>query len=186
MHSFKTEGIILKRNNVGEADRLLTIFTKHYGKIHVIAKGVRKISSRRGGNVEIFTHTILFLSQGKNFDLLSEAETIHSFQTLRKNLLTVAYAYKICELTDKLTAEKQEHEDLYNLLVNTLQKLNSNSSFSSEFVENFEMNLLKILGFWSKNRPFENIDLEKFIENIIEQELKSKNFLQKLHKNSYH
>lgn len=181
MRSFKTEGVILKRVNVGEADRLLTIFTKHYGKIRALARGVRRITSRRGGNVEVFTQATMFFSRGRNYELLTEAETIRSFQGLRNNLLAVAYAYKACELIDKLTAERQEHESLYKLLINTLHILNSTKILSSDTIENFESEILKTLGFWPKNKSFDNINVEGFIENIIERELKSKNFLQKLH-----
>jgi len=180
MRSFKTEGVILKRVNVGEADRLLTIFTKHYGKIRALARGVRRITSRRSGNVEIFTQATMFFSQGRNYEPLTEAETIHSFQGLRKNLLAVAYAYKACELIDKLTAERQKHESLYKLLINTLHILNSTKILSLNTIENFESEILKTLGFWPKNKSFDNINVETFIENIIERELKSKNFLQKL------
>lgn len=185
MRSFKTEGVILKRTNVGEADRLLTVFTKHYGKIKALARGVRRITSRRGGNVEVFTHAVMFFSQGRNFELLTEAETIHSFQTLRKNLLMVAQAYKICELVDKLTAEKQEHVSLYKLLVETLEKLNLARTIDPNIIKEFEEESLRILGFWPKNKPFDSIDIEKFIESIIERELKSKKFLQKLHENQF-
>lgn len=180
MRSFKTEGVILKRTNVGEADRLLTVFTKHYGKIKALARGVRRITSRRGGNVEVFTHATMFFSEGRNLDILTEAETIHSFQVLRKNLLTVAYAYKVCELIDRLTAEKQEHENIYRLLVNTLAMLNSPITPNSHIIVNFESEIVKILGFWPQNKPFTNINIETFIESITERELKSKKFLQRL------
>jgi DNA repair protein RecO (recombination protein O) len=182
MGSFKTEGVILKRTNVGEADRFLTIFTRDYGKIHAIARGVRRIISRRGGNVEIFTCATMFFAVGRNFDVLTEAETTHSFQALRKNLTAVAYAYEICELVDKLTAEKQEHRDLYKLLVEALEELNSNRNISPNTIKEFEQALLKILGFWPKDKPVDNIDIEGFIESIIERELKSKNFLLKLNR----
>lgn len=183
MRSFKTEGVILKRTNVGEADRLLTIFTKHYGKIRALARGVRRITSRRGGNVEIFTQATMFFSQGRNYELLTEAETIHSFQTLRKNLFVVAHAYKICELVDKLTAEKQEHVSLYKLLIETLEKLNLGRPIDANIIKEFEEESLMILGFWPKNRPFTNINIETFIESITERELKSKKFLQRLQEN---
>ena len=58
--TYKTEGIILKRINFGEADRILTSYTKHFGKISLLAKGVRKITSRKGGNIELFNQTVLF------------------------------------------------------------------------------------------------------------------------------
>jgi len=66
MKSYKAEGIVIKRKNFGEADRILTVFTKKYGKIKVLAKGVRRITSRRGPNVELFNQVELVLHQGRN------------------------------------------------------------------------------------------------------------------------
>ena len=85
-HSFKTEGIILKRMNYGEADRILTIYTLHHGKIRAMAKGVRKLQSRKAGSLELFNHSVLFLIKGKNLDLVTEAQTIDLFKSfLPKN-----------------------------------------------------------------------------------------------------
>lgn len=180
MRTYKTEGIILKRRNSGEADRVLTIFTKHYGKIYAVARGVRRITSRRGGNVEIFTHVSVFLIEGKVTNILTEAETIHSFQELRKDLQSVGYAYTICELIDKLLPEKQDHENVFYSAVNALLMLNKKEQKGEVVVEEFEKELMRLLGFWPKDKPFENINVEKFIEGIIERELKSKKLMQKL------
>jgi DNA repair protein RecO (recombination protein O) len=73
---YVAEGIVLKRRNVGEADRILTVFTKKYGKIRVIAKGVRRITSRRAGHIEVFTRVILTLHSYKNMDIVTEAQAI--------------------------------------------------------------------------------------------------------------
>ncbi|KKR32290.1 MAG: repair protein RecO protein, partial [Candidatus Gottesmanbacteria bacterium GW2011_GWC2_39_8] len=86
MRTYKTEGIILRRINFGEADRLITIFSKHYGKQKVLGKGVRKIKSRRAPHLELFNRSVIFLHRGKNFDIITEAQTINSFSDLRKDL----------------------------------------------------------------------------------------------------
>ena len=70
MVGFKTEGIILRRRDFGEADRILTVFSLHRGKISVIAKGVRRITSRRAGNVELLNRVQMFLYPGKQFLIL--------------------------------------------------------------------------------------------------------------------
>lgn len=180
MRAYKTEGIILKRTNFGEADRILTIFTKHYGKIKVLAKGVRKITSRRGPNVELFNWTILFLSSGKNFDLLTEAEVKDSFSSLRKNLTKVGLAYYLCELVDGLCPERQEHREVFNLLTETLQQLAISLQPSvADVILDFELKLLQELGYWPRNRQ-PPMNLEKFIEGILQRKLKTPKFLEKL------
>ena len=112
-HSFKTEGIILKRMNYGEADRILTIYTLHHGKIRAMAKGVRKLQSRKAGSLELFNHATLFLIKGKNLDLITEAQVINLFKSWRKNLIKVGIAYYLCELVDKLTPDNQPHEAVF-------------------------------------------------------------------------
>src|SRR5260221_14392220 len=73
---YTAESIVLKRRNVGEADRILTIFTKRFGKMRVIAKGVRRITSRRAGHIEVFSHVVLTLHAYKNMDIVSKAAAI--------------------------------------------------------------------------------------------------------------
>lgn len=177
MRTYKTEGIILKRSNFGEADRILTVFTRHYGKIKVLAKGVRRIKSRRGPNVELFNWVILFLTRGKNFDLLSEAEIKNSFSSLKGDLRKVAFTYYFCELVDGLCPEKQENRRAFDLLTKTLQDLTTADQRSAaSILADFELELIQELGYWPKNKlpPF---DLEIFIEQILEKRLKSPKFL---------
>lgn len=123
MHGIKVEGIILKRRNLGEADRILTVFTHQRGKITVLAKGVRKITSRRSGNVELLNRSVMYLHRGKNFLILTEASALDTYQKLKEDLILSATAFHILELTDRLTAENQESMILYEHLVSVLQRL---------------------------------------------------------------
>ncbi|OGE64201.1 DNA repair protein RecO, partial [Candidatus Daviesbacteria bacterium RIFCSPLOWO2_02_FULL_36_8] len=145
MRGFKTEGIILKRRNFGEADRILTVFTLQKGKISVIAKGVRRITSRRAGNVELLNRVIMFLYQGQGMPILTEAEGIESFENLKSDLVLSTVAFHIIELVDKLTAENQENRVLYEHLVNVLKRLEINPR--QIFIRAFEVKILSNLGF---------------------------------------
>jgi len=185
--TYKTEGIIIKRINFGEADRILTIFTKHYGKIKAIAKGIRKIKSRRAPHLELFNQTVLFLYKGKNLDIITEAQLVNSFSTLRKNLRKVAFAFGVCELVDQLTREGQKQLKAYELLKACLNDLNLsavaghlNKGEGQKAVKRFEQELLQVLGFLPKGEFLEKVTLERYIEKIIEKKLKSRKFLSKL------
>ncbi len=177
--TYRTEGVILKRINIGEADRILTIFTKHYGKIKAIAKGVRKITSRRGGNVEVFNHVALFLSRGRNFDLLSEAQVLNSYKNWRQDLKKVGVAYYFCELVDRLTPEGQENRAVFELLKDSLAEIGQERLL--ELVRGFEEQLLNELGFGVpealQNR---SESLKNYIETIIEAKIKSPKILRRL------
>ncbi|MDP3998006.1 MAG: DNA repair protein RecO [bacterium] len=177
MRSYKTEGIILKRSNYGEADRILTAFTKHHGKIKIMAKGVRRIKSRRGPNVELFNWTTLFLRKGKNFDLLGEAEVKNSFFSLKNDLQRVGICYQICELIDGLCPEGQENRRVFDLSVNIFSQVATpNFKSFANFLPNFELELLRELGYWPKNK-FPPVSIQSFIEEILERKLKTPRFL---------
>lgn len=170
---YKTEGIILKRINFGEADRIITVFTAKHGKIKVLAKGVRRITSRRGPNIELFNLATLFVHKGKTFDILTEAITIDTFENIRKKLDLISLAYYVCELIDGLCAEHQPHPQVYELLTKTLNELDHG------LIQKFETTLLSELGFLPINKSF-NFDTTAYIEQILERKLKTKKLLAKL------
>ncbi len=170
--TYKTEGIILKRINYSEADRILTIYTKHYGKIRALAKGVRRITSRRGGNVELFNQAVLFLNKGRNLDILSEAQVVHSFKSWRRDLKKVALAYYFCELVDKLTPDGQANQRVFQLLSHFLEKIGTASL--PELTRSFEEALLEELGFGvPKELKRSSESLKDYIESITEKKLNS-------------
>jgi DNA repair protein RecO (recombination protein O) len=178
-HSFKTEGIILKRINYGEADRILTVYTNHHGKIRAIAKGVRKLQSRKAGSLELFNHAILFLIKGKNLDLVTEAQTVHLFKSWRKSLIKVGLAYYFCELVDKLTPDNQPNQVVFELLRETLHKIGSKEN--KILVREFEEKILHELGFGVPEvlRQTQG-SLKVYIESIIEKKLNSPKILKQL------
>ena len=170
--SYKTEAIVLKRVSFGEADRLVTVFSRNRGKLTLLAKGIRRLTSRKKGHLELFCQLKLQIVNGKNLDIITEAETINNFSNLRRNLNRVRIAYLLLELVDKLTAENQEHPDVYQLLLANLSRLDSQQA-SSDLIEKFETNLLSVLGFGLPSRP-DRASLEAHILAITEKPLNSK------------
>lgn len=179
--TYKTEGVILKRTNFGEADRILTIFTKHYGKIRCRAPGIRRTISRKSAHLELFNLASLFLASGKNLDIVTEAETIYNFSGIRKNLKKVGMAYYTCELVDSLCPERQENREVFNLLERTLRELEA-SHYNDIYYhsESFANQLLWNLGFLPRNKKLVGKELEQFIENLLEKKLKSPRLLRKI------
>lgn len=183
MRTYKTEGLILKRSNFGEADRILTIFTKHYGKIRCRAPGIRKTISRKAPHLELFNLASLFLVQGKNLDIVTEAEIIDNFPGIRKDLRKISVAYLFCELVDGLCPEKQENREIFELLNQVLEILSCGGSTSIEvepLKDDFANKLLWILGYLPKDRNLFGDELENFMENILERKIKSKSLLRKI------
>lgn len=173
MRNFKTTGVVIKRRNVGEADRLLTIFTKHHGKITVKAKGVRKISSRRSGHIELLNLVNLSLYKGHSSPILTEATAIENYEDIKSDLKTVGLAYHICELIDSLCAENQENTKVYSLLLEILSKLEDIES-QNKLILDFEKDLLTALGF---SHDDYSTNTSVLIEQILERRLKTKRML---------
>lgn len=146
MGAVTSEGLILKRKDFGEADRVLTVLTPRFGKISVIAKGVRRITSRRAGNIEVLNRVKLHLFKAKNYNL-QEAESIETFAILKENLTLSTTAFHIIELVDRLVPEEQTNFQLYERVVSVLQILEKNPR--QIFIRAFEVKILSLLGFWS-------------------------------------
>lgn len=162
MQTFRTEGIILKRRNFGEADRILTVFTIGRGKISILAKGVRRITSRRAGNVELLNRVLMYLHQGKGMPILTEAESLETFPKLKEDLTLSTYAFYVIELVDKLTAEEQGNRMLYDFLVEVLKRLQKNPR--QIFIRAFEAKILSNLGFIN----FKEIGVVREVRDLLE------------------
>lgn len=171
MKLYRIEGIVIKRKSFGEADRILTLFTKKQGKIKVLAKGVRRITSRRGPNVELFNQVELSLHQGRTFDTLTEAAVINTFPNIRKNLDLVGLSFHVCEIVDGLCPENQPHEKIYDLIIEIFKQLDYG------LIQTFEKNVLQELGYLP--RQYADINTTMFIEKILERRLKTRRIISK-------
>ena len=90
--SFRVEAVVLRHSDYGEADRLLTLYTRQLGKTRVIAKGARKIASRKAGHIEPFTHARMQLSKGRDMLILTQADTVDAYLPLREDLILTSHA----------------------------------------------------------------------------------------------
>ncbi len=173
---YKTEGLIIKRINFGEADRILTVLTKNYGKIRVKAPGVRKITSRRSSHIELLNLSTLTLYRSFRVTLpiVTEAQTQEEFLTIKNNLKKIGLAYYICELIDRLCADNQENKKVFFLAKDTLYQL-ANDYGGLSLIDNFEQEFLVALGFLPESHQLK--DRAAFIENILERKLTTKRLL---------
>ena len=181
MRTFKTEGIIIKRRNFGEADRLLTVLTRDYGKLQIKATGVRKLTSRRSSHTELLNHAILNLYRSPaGLPVLTEAQVITDFSSVKQELTTIGLAYHMCELVDGLCAENQENMQVFYLLQMALERL-QRSVDTKVLLQRFEAKLLLLLGFGQTVSSYpQQFDSDVLIENIMERKLKSKRIFAKL------
>ena len=145
--SFRVEAVVLKHYDMGEADRMLTVYSRQRGKLRALAKGVRKVRSRKAGHVEPFTHVSLQLATGRHWYLVSQAEAIDTYPRLRQELEQVGNASYVVEMLDRFTYEEEESNSLiFQLLTDTLKRLDGGQD-TFVAIRYYEMQLLDLLGF---------------------------------------
>jgi len=113
---YTTEAIVLSRFDFGEADRILTVITPDWGKIKVIAKGIRRPTSRIGGSLEPFAELQVALARGRTFEVVTQVVVEHAWLNLRDSLESAATAWYLAELADRSLEERTAAEPLYTLL----------------------------------------------------------------------
>ncbi len=144
--NYQTEAIIVKKTKLGEADRILTLFTPQLGKIQAVAKGVRRPRSKMSGHLELLTHSLISLARGKNIDTVTGTQTINSFLSLKSDLKLTSYALYATELVNQFGAENLENQPLFELLLQTLQRLQLGGN-SELVLRYFELHLLNETGY---------------------------------------
>jgi len=143
----KTQGIVLKNLPLGEADRLLTLYTPHHGKVRAVAKGVRRVKSHLGGHLEPLVCAEVLIAKGRGaLDVISQAETVASHARLRGDLWRTTCGIYATELVDQFGGEGLENLGLYGLLRDTLARLSEDHS-PPIVLRYFEMQLLILTGF---------------------------------------
>ena len=144
--TYHVEAVVLRRIDFGEADRVLVLYTRERGKLPVVAKGVRRMSSRMAGHLELFTQSELMLAKGANLDVVTQAETRNAFRPVREDLTRTSTAYLIAELADALTEEAMEQPELFDLLTATLRALGTTDD-PRLVAAHYQLRLLDVAGF---------------------------------------
>lgn len=144
--SLKTEAVVLRHSELGEADRLLTLFSREAGILRAVAKGVRRIHSKKAGHLEPFTRVSLMLARTHDLWLVTQAVALDLFLPLHEDLILTGEAAYVLELVDRFSYEDGENRSLYGLLVETLERLSRGDPIFTA-VHFFELHLLDSVGF---------------------------------------
>ena len=118
--TYRTEAIVIRRSDFGEADRLLTLFSADRGKVRAIGKGARKPQSRKTGHVELFMRSKFLIAAGRDLDIVTQAEMVEAYPALRDDLVRATYASYAVELLDRFTVDDDPHRDIFDLLAAAL------------------------------------------------------------------
>lgn len=177
--SYTSVGIVLARKNYGEADRILSVYSLTHGRVTLIAKGVRRTSSRKRGHIEVFNYINFQSATGRNLDILTEAEIINDFAEIRKSLKKVSLAYYLNEVLGRITHEGEANAEIFDLLLANFEKLEKTNRLKKLRLD-FITNLLVLTGFWPEGKilPDPDTKLEEVIERQIASERVGKRMIQ--------
>ncbi len=145
MALYRDQGVVLRTYKLGEADRIVVFATERHGKVRAVAKGVRKTKSKFGARLEPTSHVALQLYEGRELDIVTQAESIDHFRPIREDLDRLTRAVTMLEAVDQLSLEREPNPDLYAMLVGALRTLAARNS--ALVVAGFHWKALALEGF---------------------------------------
>jgi DNA repair protein RecO (recombination protein O) len=145
-HSYRAEAIVLKGMDLGEADRIVTLYTRSFGKLRAVAKGARRPTSRLAGHVEPLAHAVFQLAKGRELDIVTQAETRETYRAVREELLSTAAGWYVAELVDRFTVDRSPSVPTFELLAAALRQLDR-GEIPSLVCRWFDLHLLDRTGF---------------------------------------
>lgn len=171
MKYLKLTGVIINRRALKDNDRFLTIYTKEEGKLSVYARGIRSIKSKRGSQLDLFSHISFEIFEKNDRRTLTSVELLSGHYDSKGSLSNISRLFQIGELVDKLTEEGDPHLAIYELLVTALTHL---SRFETEeYLLRFKKKLLLELGYGEAQAG----DIDVFIDSLIVHPLSARKIL---------
>jgi DNA repair protein RecO (recombination protein O) len=143
---YRCDAIVLSRMDFGEADRILTLYSRQFGKFRAIAKGARRPLSRLGPHLEYFSHARLMLARGRELDVVTGAETEDAFLAIRDDLDAFGHASHMVEILARLTEDRQENQAVFDLIARSLRLLAERVD-PFHVTRHYELALLSLLGY---------------------------------------
>lgn len=142
----RTEAVVLKAMNYSETDKILTLYTPLLGKVHAVAKGVRRVTSRMGGHLDLFSHASVLMVHGRNMEIVTQGQGIHVFPRLRDDLNALGHACYAAELVDRFTEDASPNPELFKALVQVLVRINAEQTPELTLCL-FQLQLLALSGY---------------------------------------
>jgi len=188
MPGFNTKAVVLKNIVFQDADKIYTLLSEDRGKISGIAKGVRKVSSRRSGNLDTLNVVEIHLNEhksGQNY--ITEVKTLEAFKKLKNNLELCKKGFYMAELVSRFLHEDDEAQPIFKLLVASLGELENKGNSITWRVNRFEIKLMQLLGYqppkellykWQgcmKKKDYDQADsiVKSFVTEVLQEDIKS-------------
>jgi DNA repair protein RecO (recombination protein O) len=172
--TYTVTALVLKRVNVGEADRIVTLFTREQGKLVCVAKGVRQITSTKRASLEPGNYLKAFLVTTKSLPILTQTQLHNDFNTLKKDLSKIRQLQQILEIVDALFVEGQAEEILFDEVLNMLQRLAQPQPVNG-YIRSRLQYLIENLGY---PKPTDsNQSIADYVSQLVDKPMKSWKFL---------
>ncbi|HBM81254.1 MAG: DNA repair protein RecO [Clostridiales bacterium] len=143
----KAQGIVMKQINLGEADKIITLFTDRIGKIQAVAHGARKPKSKFLASTQLFSYGEYVMYKGRSLYTINQADVKESFQNLLGDLYTLTYCSYILELSDVLTQNDERNTDLFALILKTFYLMSEGRIDRDILTMAFEIKSMSISGY---------------------------------------
>ena len=149
MPLYRDEGVVLRTQKLGEADRIVTLLTRRTGRVRAVAKGVRRTTSKFGARLEPFSHVDLQMFEGRELDIVTQAETLDAYgEPIAADYGRYTAGTAILEATERLTVEEREPSlRLYLLLVAALRALAESAHGPTLVLDAFLLRSLAVSGY---------------------------------------
>ncbi|MGY1770744.1 DNA repair protein RecO [Blastococcus sp. SYSU D00813] len=145
---YRDEGVVLRTQKLGEADRIVTVLTRRHGKVRAVAKGVRRTKSKFGARLEPFSHVDLQLYTGRTLDVVSQAESIRAYgQAVVADYPAYTAGTAVLETADRLTAEEKEPSlRMFLLVIGALRALSERTHPAPLVLDAFLLRAMSVAG----------------------------------------
>lgn len=143
---YRVSAVVIRQRELGEADRVLVLYSHERGKLSAVAKGVKRPRSKLAGSLQLFSQAEVQLAAGRSLDVVTQARSVNAFYHLRQDMQRYVHASYAAELVDALTEEGMADPGLFELLVETLSALDAGGS-PATLTHSFEVKLLSRLGY---------------------------------------
>jgi len=170
VNRYSSAAIILRKRDYSEADKIIVAFSRKQGKVSFIAKGIKKINSKKRGSIETGNIVLISATRSEGLGILTEAKLLRSFHKVRTSLNKISLLHYFCEVVDKLTQPEEPDPALFNLLAKYIGMLEETSKLK-RLREHFILNTLTLLGFWPKGKKM--IDPDAALEEVLERRINS-------------
>ena len=147
MPTYQADAIVLRRVDYGEADRIITLLTREHGKFAAIAKGARRAKARNGSALDLFSRSNMMLAKGRNLDVVAQVQRTGDVRNISGDLQRTAYASLVAEVVDKVLEDRHPVDDIFELVVVTLGRLNQPERSCRADAAWFLMRVLDLLGY---------------------------------------